>query len=146
MLGLCLAAYGNPTIDFSVVSVTLVSPLTCGPPSNESLPLTPSLEFTVSSPSSPKSSSWPRRRPLRCHCPGRRATVSTPTSPLSSPSFPSSPEMVSTPPWPLMVLATAEPVSVSLKGEPINFSVLINLLDPSPVAVPSTNEATTPTA
>src|ERR671912_642406 len=37
-------------IDFSVESVTFLSPATCVPPSSESLPLTLSLELTVSSP------------------------------------------------------------------------------------------------
>jgi hypothetical protein len=41
-----LTVYGNPTIDFSVVSVTLVS--VPAPPFKESLPLTPSFELTVS--------------------------------------------------------------------------------------------------
>lgn len=48
-----LRAYGNPVLDFSVLSVTLASlPL---PPFKESLPFTPtpSLELTVSSPPSP---------------------------------------------------------------------------------------------
>jgi hypothetical protein len=46
-----LAAYGNPTIDFSVASVTLVS--MPSPPSRESLPFTPSLELSESLPSPP---------------------------------------------------------------------------------------------
>ncbi len=41
-----LSVYGKPTMDLSVASVSLVS--VPAPPSRESLPLTPSLEFMVS--------------------------------------------------------------------------------------------------
>ena len=116
-----VAAYGNPTIDFSIVSVTLESvPF---PPSKESLPFTPSLELTVSAPPSPFNVSAP---PLPM-------TVSLPKPPFS----------MSLPPPPVSLLFVLDPVRVSALEEPRRFSSSTNVSDPSPVEELVASEAFT---
>src|SRR5215203_1286121 len=103
--------YGNPTIDFSVASVNLVS--APAPPFRESLPRTPSRKLSASSPLCP----------YRLSAPPPPFTLSAPPQPRSI-SLPPSPSMVSLPPKPQMMSAAEVPLRVSAAEVPLLVQLL----------------------